>query len=121
MINPPIIVDARGGLLIFRNPAEVHRELDPARVRNGDYPAAYDWNGRLLRIQVRIEERSFLGMFKRVIEHIEIFETEHIPTHEIALRELVSRFIHPRPATQPDGTVEPLAGLIRIKAIAGTR
>lgn len=121
MINPPIIVDARGGILIFRNPAEVHRELDPARVRNGDYPAAYDWNGRLLRIQVRIEERSFLGMFKRVIEHIEIFETEHIPTHEIALRELVSRFIHPGPAAPPDGTVEPLAGLIRIGATAGTR
>ena len=121
MINPPIIVDASGGILIFRNPAEVHRELDPARVRNGDYPAAYDWNGRLLRIQVRIEEHSFFGMFKRITEHIEIFETEHIPTHEIALRELVSRFIHPGPAAQPDGTVEPLAGLIRIKAIAGTR
>ena len=80
-----------------------------------------DWNGRLLRIQVRIEEHSFFGMFKRITEHIEIFETEHIPTHEIALRELVSRFIHPGPAAQPDGTVEPLAGLIRIKAIAGTR
>jgi hypothetical protein len=121
MINPPIIVDARGGILIFRNPAEVGAELDPARIRNGDYPAAYDWNGRLLRIQVRIEERSFLGMFKRITEHIEIFETEHIPTHEAALRALVSRFIHPGPAAVANETVEPLAGLIRIRAIAGTR
>lgn len=120
MIAPPIVVDARGNLLVFSSRAEAEAHLDPGRVKTGEYPVAYDREGRLLRIQVRLEETHLLGLFKRVSERTEIVETEHIATHEAALRALLLRFI--RPGSPPDpGPGHPMAGLIRIHSAVATR
>ena len=121
MIVPPIVVDARGNLLVFSTRAEAENHLEPLKVRDGQYPIAYDREGRLLRIQVRLEERFFLGLFKRVSERTEIVETEHIPTHEVALRALLLRFIRPPSTTDAHGQGHPLAGLIRVQAAAAAR
>lgn len=112
MIKPPIVVEARSGLLIFPSRAEAETHLTPDAVRNGEYAAVYDREGRLLRLQVRSEEHRILGLVRRVIHRTELVETEHIPTHEIALRALLLRFIAP-PAGTPHGAGQPLEGLIR--------
>jgi len=120
VIAPPIVVDARGNLLVFSSRAEAEAYLEPDRVRSGEYPVAYDREGRLLRIQVRVDERHVLGLFKRVSERTEIVETEHIATHEAALRALLLRFIQPGAGADAAGPGHPLAGLIRIHGAVAT-
>ncbi len=95
MITPPIIIEARGDLLVFADLAAAQRELAPEDIRAGAYPVAYDVQGRLLRIEVYVRERRFLGVFREVSEHVRIVAYEHIPTHEHALQALLTRFIAP--------------------------
>ena len=95
MIKSPIIIEARGDLLVFAELATALRELAPDDVRAGAYPVAYDAEGRLLRIEVYTRERKFLGLFREVSEHVRIVAYEHIPTHERALEALLARFIAP--------------------------
>ena len=112
MIKPPIVVDSRSGLLVFRSRSEAETHLAPDRVRSGEYGAVYDREGRLLRLQVRSEEHRVLGLVRRVIQRTELVETEHIPTHETALRALLLRFIAPT-SNAPPSVGAPLEGLIR--------
>lgn len=112
MIRAPIIIDARGALLVFNSLAQALRELSVADVREGRYPVAYDSEGRLLRIEVRVRERKLLGIWKQVREDVQIVAFEHIPTHELALRELLLRFIQPQGASLE--FAHPFDGLLRI-------
>ena len=113
MIRPPIIIDSQGSLLVFNSFTQAIKELSPADVRAGRYPVAYDADGRLLRIEVRVRERKILGIWKEVREEVQIIAYEHIPTHEMALRELLLRFIQP-----PQGVAQefasPADGLLRV-------
>lgn len=95
MIKSPVIIEARGDLLIFAELATALRELTPEDVKAGAYPVAYDIEGRLLRIDVYTRERKFLGLFKEITEHVRIVAYEHIPTHEQALEALLTRFMSP--------------------------
>jgi hypothetical protein len=95
VIKAPIVIEARGDLLVFAELATALRELTPEEVRAGAYPVAYDVEGRLLRIEVYTRERRFLGLFREVTEHVRIVAYEHIPTHERALEALLARFIAP--------------------------
>jgi hypothetical protein len=113
MIRPPIIIDAQGALLVFNTLAMARRELTPLAVRGGRYPVAYDAEGRLLRIEVRVRERRVLGIWRQVREEVQIIPYEHIPTHDLALRELLLRFIQPREGTPPLDTSRPAADLLR--------
>jgi hypothetical protein len=112
MIIPPIIIDARGNLLVFSTLAAAERELTPADVREGRYPVAYDSEGRLLRIEVRVRERRILGLFRKMWEQVQISAYEHIPTHELAVRELLLRFIQPRTELAAVGAAPPAQGLL---------
>ncbi len=112
MIRPPIIIDAQGSLLVFNSLTRAMKELTPLEVREGRYPIAYDADGRLLRIEVRLRERKILGIWKEVREEVQIIAYEHIPTHEQALRELLLRFIQPRQGTSQE-FVSPADGLLR--------
>lgn len=112
MIRPPIIIDAHGSLLVFNSMTRAMRELTPQDVREGRYPIAYDSDGRLLRIEVRLKERKILGIWKEVREEVQIIAYEHIPTHELALRELLLRFITP-PQGAPQEYASPADGLLR--------
>lgn len=98
MLKPPIVIDARGDLLVFASQAAAERELTPEDVRAGAYPIAYDIEGRLLRIVVQVRERRILGVFRDVQETVRIVAYEHIPTHDQALQALLARFIAPVPA-----------------------
>ena len=113
MITAPIFVDARGDLLVFASVAEVLSSVTPEAIRAGAYPIAYDADGRLLRLIVRNEEYRLLGLFPRVRERVQLQATEHLPTHEAALRALLLRFVSPRTAAPDDRTAHPLAGLVR--------
>lgn len=116
MIKPPIVVDAKGNLLVFHSLQDAEASLAPVAVQNGDYPAAYDAQGRLLRVQVRIDEYRILGLFRRVSERTQIIESEHIPTHESVLRALLLRFICPPPTAAVASPANPLDGLIATTA-----
>lgn len=111
MIRSPIIIDARGSLLVFTSLAQAIRELSVADVREGRYPVAYDAEGRLLRIEVRVREERILGIWKVTREEVQIIAYEHIPTHEMALRELLCRFIQPQ-GLAPE-FAHPFDGLLR--------
>lgn len=116
MIRPPIFVDARGSLLAFSSPAELLRHATAEAIRAGAYPVLYDADGRLLRLVVKVEEYKLLGLVRRVRERIELEATEHLPTHEVALRALLLRFVRPGPPEEPlpaTGAHHPLAGLVR--------
>ncbi|HWA59239.1 MAG TPA: hypothetical protein VG692_18445 [Gemmatimonadales bacterium] len=95
MIRSPIIIDARGALLVYNSLTQALRDLTVQDVREGRYPVAYDAEGRLLRIEVRTRERKILGLWREVREEVHIVAYEHIPTHEMALRELLLRYIQP--------------------------
>ncbi len=95
MLTPPIIIDARGDLLVFASPGAAERELTPDDVRGGAYAAAYDSTGRQLRLEVRVFERRILGVFRDVQERVQIVPVDHIPTQEDALRALLARFLAP--------------------------
>lgn len=112
MIRPPIIVDARGDLLVFSSVGAAERELSPADIREGHYPIAFDADGRKLRIEVRVRERKILGLFPEVKEWVEVVAVEHIPTHEQTLRELLLRFIRPSGASIHDAG-PPAHGILR--------
>jgi hypothetical protein len=98
VLKPPIVIDARGDLLIFASQSAAERELSIEDVRAGAYPAAYDIEGRLLRIEVQTLERRILGLFRDVREVIRIVPYEHIATHDQQLHALLARFIAPVPA-----------------------
>lgn len=112
-MRPPIIVDARGDLLVFSSIGDAQRALAPADVKEGHYPVAYDADGRRLRIEVRTEEHKVLGMFPRVKEEVQVIPVEHIPTHEKTLREFLLRFIRPRAGALPSDPGPPAAGILR--------
>lgn len=97
MLKPPIVIDARGDLLIFASQAAAERELSIEDVRAGAYPVAYDSEGRMLRIEVHTRERRILGVFRDVREAVRIVPYEHIATHDQELRSLLARFIAPVP------------------------
>jgi hypothetical protein len=113
MIRAPIIIDAQGDLLVFNSLAAAQQELSPEDVREGHYPAAYDAEGRLLRIEVRVRERRILGVWKDVKETVQIIPYEHIPTHEHALRALLMRFIQPRTGVPALDPARPAEGFLR--------
>ena len=96
MIKPPVVIDTRGGLLVFGSAAKAERELAVEDVRAGAYPAAYDMDGRLLRIEVKQRERRILGVFREVTPYVRIVECEHVPTHDQELHRLLARFIQAR-------------------------
>lgn len=113
MIRAPIIVDARGDLLVFNSIGAAERELAPADIREGHYPVAYDADGRKLRIEIRVHHRKILGLIPEVKEQVVVTPVEHIPTHEQSLRAFLLRFIRPRAdasATDPGGPAE---GILR--------
>lgn len=98
MLKPPIIIDARGDLLVFATQAAAERELSVEDVRAGAYPAAYDIEGRMLRVEVQVRERRILGLFRDVQEVVRIVPYEHIATHDQELQALLARFVGPVPA-----------------------
>jgi hypothetical protein len=97
VLKPPIVIDARGDLLIFASQATAERELSIEDVRAGAYPVAYDSEGRMLRIEVYSKERRILAVFRDVRESVRIVPYEHIATHDQELRSLLARFIAPVP------------------------
>jgi hypothetical protein len=95
LVTTPIIIDARGDLLVFASLAAAERELTPDAIRSGAYTAAYDRTGRQLRLEVRSHERKILGVFREVVERVHIVPVEHVPTQQEALATLLARFLAP--------------------------
>ena len=112
MLKPPIIIDARSQLLIFYSLASAEAYLQPEDVRNHLYHAAYDSEGRLLRPEIHVREHRFLGMVRQRTECTQIVECEHVPAHDLQLRDLLRRFITPRDGPFAGAPGNPIAGFI---------
>jgi hypothetical protein len=52
-MRPPIIVDAKSELLLYRTIEDLVADLEAIDVRNGEYPAAYDSEGRRLGLRTK--------------------------------------------------------------------
>jgi hypothetical protein len=90
MIRPPIIVDAKSELLLFRSVERAEAYLEAVDVRNGEYAAAYDSDGRRLELGTKIvTRRVFLGLVPSRIECASLRATDDRPSHTSELRELL--------------------------------
>ena len=114
MIRPPIFVTARGALLVFPSLSDAEASLDPLMVQQGTFTAAYDREGRLLRVRTRTHQFRRFGLFLRTELRTELVETEHIATHDEELRAILIHFLRPDMPPGPLGTPDPLEGLIRV-------
>lgn len=69
MVRPPIIVDSRRELLLFRDVARAEAYLEAIDVRNGEYSAAYDSEGHGLALSTKmVRRRIFFGLLPTRIE-----------------------------------------------------
>ena len=83
MMQPPIIYDDRGDVLIFDSPDWAESYLEPFVVRQSG-PYGYDGIGHLLRFDIRVV---------RGRERVQVALAEPEPTHVSDLREILIRFL----------------------------
>ena len=89
MIQPPIVVDAKSEVLLFRSPERAEAYLEAIDVRNGEYAAAYDSEGRRLELGVRSVERRFLGLIRTQLDLVDVRALEDEPSHAAELATLL--------------------------------
>jgi hypothetical protein len=88
MVQPPIIVDARSELLLFRSVELAEAWLEAIDVRNGEYAAAYDSEGRRLEVGTKIVTRRVL-LVPTKVELASLTATDDQVSHVPELRELL--------------------------------
>jgi hypothetical protein len=89
-MKPPIIVDAKGDLLVFDSVETMLTYLEAIDVRNQEY-TAYDSEGRLLQLGVA-KTRVFFGLLEGH-EVVSLESEEATPSHASELRACVSDFL----------------------------
>jgi hypothetical protein len=90
MIEPPIVVDAKSEVLLFRSAERAAAYLEAIDVRNDEYPTAYDSKGRLLELGTRFEEHPFFfGLIRRKLEVVGVRALDEEPNHAIELAQLL--------------------------------
>jgi hypothetical protein len=90
MIRPPIIVDARGDVLLFRSVERAEAYLEAVDVRNDEYAAAYDSEGRRLELGTKVvERRVFLGLIRTKIDFADVREADDEASHAAELEQLL--------------------------------
>jgi hypothetical protein len=109
MIRSPIIVDAGSELLFFRDVERAEAYLEAVDVRNGEYSAAYDSDGRALTLGTKIVARHvFFGLVPTKIESASLVATEADRAPQ--LRELLTKHVIKDEATT--APQRPLATLV---------
>lgn len=91
-MKPPIIVIGDGGPFIFESVGAAEGYVEPVDVLNNEYPAAYDSEGRLLRLTVRE------GWNPRV----EIVPVETEPHHAAELRQFIADYLATHHVAPPE-------------------
>jgi hypothetical protein len=111
VIQPPIIVDARGELLLFRSAESAAAYLEAIDVENEEYAAAYDSEGRNLELGVKPVQRRFLfGLIRTMIDLVDVRALEDEPQHVSELAGLLRA--HVQGEDRVDSPVESLHALV---------
>jgi hypothetical protein len=112
MIKAPIVVDARGDMLLFSGVDMMVSYLEAIDVQKNEY-LAYDSEGRAIALTTVKEPRSHLfGLVSSTAEVVKVAEVEAVPSHSDALAATVRDFLA-RIESVPPETAE-LATLIRL-------
>jgi len=91
-IGPPIIVDGDGGPLFFASVSRAEGYIEAIDVRDGEYTACYDSEGR--RVDIRLEQRPrlLLGRSRVGAQDAVVLQcAEEAPSHSAELRSLLIR------------------------------
>jgi hypothetical protein len=90
-MQPPIIADNHGDVLVFGCVADAEKYVEPVDVKNGEY-SFFDSEGRQLSAEI---VRSVLS------EKVRLRATEDTPTHQAELRDTLVGFLRAVPRWTP--------------------
>lgn len=94
MIKPPIILDENGNILLFRSKRIAEDYIEPEDVMNNEY-IIYDSEGRLLRLEVTINNMSiFLNILNIKRWRTRISTIEDTPGHSDELKKKIIKFLY---------------------------
>jgi len=111
VIQPPIVVDARDEVLLFRSVERVAAYLEAIDVENDEYPAAYDSEGRQLELIIKtVERRLLFGLIRSTIDLVDVRCLEEAPDHISELADLLRG--HLSGDNQADSSAESLKALV---------
>jgi hypothetical protein len=111
-MKPPIIVDAKGELLFFKNASAAEGYIEEIDVKNGEYGEAYDSEGRLLRLTVQQRQTPMFGAVKLTGESVVLESAEETPTHGSDLQAQLIDFLRILGDEDTSISAMPLAELI---------
>ena len=84
-MKPPIfvVVASNSDILAFDSPARAERYVESIDVENGEYPHAFDSEGRLLALEVErpTVHHKFLGLESVELTPVRLVEQESKATH----------------------------------------
>ena len=84
-MKPPIfvVVASNSDILAFDSPARAERYVESIDVENGEYPHAFDSEGRLLALEVErpTVRHKFLGLESVELTPVRLVEKESKPSH----------------------------------------
>src|SRR5437870_4224248 len=73
MIQPPIVVDAKGEVLLFRSVENAAVYLEAIDVQNNEYAAAYDSEGRRLELGTKsVQRRLLLDLIRTKLDLVDL-------------------------------------------------
>jgi len=111
VIEPPIVVDARCEVLLFRSAENAAAYLEAIDVENEEYAAAYDSEGRHLELSVEpVQRRLLFGVIRTMIDLVDVRPLEDEPKHASELASLLRAHL---PAEhRPPPSAESLQALV---------
>src|SRR5262245_3463429 len=113
MMQPPIIVDAKSELLLFRDATRAEVYLEAVDVRNGTYSAAYDSEGKALALATQlVARRVFVCLLPTTVEWASLAAADHEADSGLELRELLKRHVFKHEAE--DVLQKPLVELVQM-------
>jgi hypothetical protein len=103
-LRPPIIVDAKTEIFLFRTIEGAAAYLEAIDVRNGEYSAAYDSEGRRIALHPKsVIRRTLLGLFRTRVELVDLQPLESEPSHAVELTQLLRRHLADEGRLRPSG------------------
>ena len=91
LIKAPLVIDASGELLLFRDVSSMENYLEPIDVHNGEY-LVYDSEGRKVLLTTAVESSSSLfGLIKGSSEHVRVSAVEDPPSYSQVLSAKIRR------------------------------
>jgi hypothetical protein len=94
MLQPPIVVDGKSELLLFRDLKSAEAFMEAVDIHNGEYAAAYDSEGRRLEVRTKsVKRRVMFGLLSVHIECADLRPTEEEAGHTAEFSELLRTYV----------------------------